>query len=141
MPATARRRSANCVECSPGIRGIRTPARHWSEWLVCPSLASPGPRSAERAFSHRHHAIGRNILQTIHLPARPTDLDRVDPRSAVQTEMQARIVRCLVAHSSLGFINLSQPCGSQLHARPNAVAIGANADEAQLDPMLPISAV
>src|SRR6267143_2629281 len=85
--------------------------------------------------------VDRHIRQSTHMPARPSDFQRLDLGSFPQTKMNPRIIRRHIAHSALGLLNVCDSLGGQLQRRAEPIAVGACTDQQNFQPVIGVPAI
>ena len=93
------------------------------------------------AFFDGQNLIGFQICEFGQSAAGPLNFDLIDCGALTKPEVQARILRGLVAHTSLPFIVKNQIPGSDSHARADGIAIRPRADKKKLQPVIRTAAV
>ncbi len=87
-------------------------------------------------FDDREQAIGWQIFQDVLAAAEPADFDAIDAVARAETEVQTRSEVTLVPAAAMHLGNLDQIAGHNRDARSNSVAIGTDAQQTQLNPVV-----
>lgn len=93
------------------------------------------------AFFDGQNLINFQIREFGQPAAGPLNFDLIDCGALTKPEVQARILRGLIAHASLSFIVENYIPGRQSHASADGIAIRTRADEEELQPVIRIAAV
>src|SRR5258708_11881238 len=94
-----------------------------------------GQRRKLARLLHRHHAIARHILQSLHDPRRPVDDDRFSPVIRAQSEMHAAITGRSVAHAGGHIVILRADLRRNLDPGANPVAVALGPFERDIQPV------
>jgi hypothetical protein len=76
--------------------------------------------------------IGFEVREFADRTTGPLDFDLTDHGALTKPEMQARVLRGLIAHAPFSFFVENQVAGSHFHASAHGIAIRARADEQKL---------
>src|SRR5580658_7738807 len=99
------------------------------------------PPDQSNPFFNRDDLVAFQLLYICDRAAWPDHFDCVHSAPPSQSEMQARILRGLITHSTLTLVMKYEVAGGNFHSCADSVAIRLSADQKNLEPMVRIAAI
>src|SRR5579859_8252464 len=88
------------------------------------------------AFFNRDDAIGGDVFEPVHVPARPAQRDLIHHHVTAKAEMQPEVVLRNVAAAASHFVDLPFGAGANFDARPDAVPVRLASGGLDLNPVV-----